>query len=101
MMEVTVEVKSEITMRDLNSGFRSVNAICRIYGKGSESLNGVKIKAVCHEDFTLKPKLGSKSYAYYPDVFFINATKNIIFFIYDDRGCEVVAKKQGNHTPFV
>ena len=28
----------------------------------------------------------------YPDVFFVNVTKDIIFFIYDDRGCEVIAR---------
>ena len=42
------------------------------------------------KDFPLKPKFGGE-YAYYPDVFFINSSKNIIFFIYDDRGCEVIA----------
>lgn len=30
----------------------------------------------------------------YPDVFFINVTKDIIMFIYDDRGCEVIAKNK-------
>ncbi|MBP3951745.1 DUF3885 domain-containing protein [Bacillus suaedae] len=49
------------------------------------------IKAICNEDFPLKPKLGGENGSYYPDVFFINASKNIIFFIYDDRGCEVIS----------
>lgn len=49
------------------------------------------IKAACNEDFPLKPKFKKEEGAYYPDVFFINVSKNIIFFIYDDRGCEVVA----------
>lgn len=57
------------------------------------------IKAICHEDFTLKPKLGSKGCSYYPDVFLINVTKNIIFFIYDDRGCEVIAKDKESIRP--
>jgi len=47
------------------------------------------IKAVIHEDFPLKPKLGGYPTGY-PDVFFVNVTKNVIFFIYDDRGCEVI-----------
>jgi hypothetical protein len=47
------------------------------------------IKAACNEDFPLKPKLGCR--VGYPDVFFINVTKDVIFFIYDDRGCEVIA----------
>ncbi|MCT8140293.1 DUF3885 domain-containing protein [Anaerobacillus sp. CMMVII] len=49
------------------------------------------LKASCHEDFPLKPKFGGNNGSYYPDVFFINVSKNIIFFIYDDRGCEVIA----------
>lgn len=37
------------------------------------------IKAACNEDFPLKPKFGRRNGSYYPDVFFINASKNIIF----------------------
>lgn len=48
------------------------------------------IQAACNEDFPLKPRFGG-DYAHYPDVFFVNKTKNVIFFIYDDRGCEVIA----------
>lgn len=43
---------------------------------------------------TLYPRLGSKQEISYPDVFFVNATKDIIMFIYDDRGCEVIAKNK-------
>jgi len=43
------------------------------------------LKAACNEDFPLKPKFGGY-YIGYPDVFFVNTTKDIIFFIYDDRG---------------
>jgi hypothetical protein len=49
------------------------------------------IKATCNEDFPLKPRFRKEKSAYYPDVFFINVSKNIIFFIYDDRGCEVIS----------
>lgn len=49
------------------------------------------LKATCHEDFPIQPKLGKAKDTYYPDVFFVNATQDLIFFIYDDRGCEVVA----------
>ncbi|MBU8569508.1 DUF3885 domain-containing protein [Bacillus subtilis] len=47
-------------------------------------------KAASNEDFPLKPKFGGYSIDY-PDVFFVNITKDIIFFIYDDCGCEVIA----------
>ncbi len=51
------------------------------------------IQAICNQDFpSLKPSLTNPYYRYEPDVFFINITKNIIFFLYDDRGCEVIAK---------
>ncbi|WP_340082328.1 DUF3885 domain-containing protein [Terribacillus sp. FSL K6-0262] len=50
------------------------------------------LKAACNKDFPpLKPRF--KAHAGYPDIFFINKSKDIIFFIYDDRGCEVVAKE--------
>ncbi|ARK32542.1 DUF3885 domain-containing protein [Halalkalibacter krulwichiae] len=57
------------------------------------------IKATCNEDFPLQPKLGEENGSYYPDVFFINTSKNIIFFIYDDRGCEVIADKKETIMP--
>jgi len=51
------------------------------------------LKASLNEDFpSLKPRFGCDS-AQYPDVFFVNITKDIIFFVYDDRGCEVIAQK--------
>lgn len=49
------------------------------------------LKGALHEDFPLKPKFGTKG-IHYPDLFFVNQSKDIIFFIYDDRGCEVIAK---------
>lgn len=49
------------------------------------------LKGAIHEDFPLKPRFGADS-VYYPDIFFVNSTKDIIFFVYDDRGCEVIAR---------
>ena len=50
-------------------------------------------KAISHQDFSpLKPRLHNPYYSYEPDVFFVNATQNIILFMYDDRGCEIIAK---------
>ena len=57
------------------------------------------IQAVCNEDFSLKPKLGGKYGSFYPDVFFINTTRNMIFYIYDDRGCEVIANDKETLRP--
>ena len=59
------------------------------------------IKAACNEDFPLQPKLARKSHSLllYPDLFFINLSKNLIFFIYDDRGCEVIAKDKETLIP--
>lgn len=48
------------------------------------------LKAASNEDFPIRPKFGGYSIGY-PDVFFVNVTKDIIFFVYDDRGCEVIA----------
>lgn len=50
------------------------------------------IQAICNQDFpSLKPRLHNPFGLYEPDVFFVNVTKNLIFYIYDDRGCEVIA----------
>lgn len=49
------------------------------------------LKGAIHEDFPLKPKF-SDSFLHYPDVFLINLSRHLIFFVYDDRGCEVIAK---------
>lgn len=50
------------------------------------------LKASLNEDFPpKKPRFGRDS-IYYPDVFFVNITKDIIFVVYDDRGCEVIAR---------
>lgn len=42
------------------------------------------IKAICNHYMDFQPKI-------YHDVFFINKTKNTIFHIYDDRGCDVLS----------
>lgn len=57
------------------------------------------IKAACNEDFPLQPKFRKEKGMYYPDVFFINVTKSAIFFIYDDRGCEVIAADKETLRP--
>ncbi|TDL85378.1 DUF3885 domain-containing protein [Vibrio vulnificus] len=56
------------------------------------------LKAASNEDFPLKPKFGGYSINY-PDVFFVNITKDIIFFVYDDRGCEVIAREADQIRP--
>jgi len=51
------------------------------------------LKAICNQDFhSLQPRLHNPYGLYEPDVFFINVTKDVIFYIYDDRGCEVIAR---------
>lgn len=42
------------------------------------------IKAICNQDMGIKPSL-------YHRVYFINKSKNTIFHIYDDRGCDLLA----------
>jgi len=57
------------------------------------------IKAICNKDFSLQPKLNSKFLLYYPDVFFVNISKGLIYFIYDDRGCEIIAVNKSSLHP--
>ncbi|HDR7544199.1 TPA: DUF3885 domain-containing protein, partial [Bacillus thuringiensis] len=53
------------------------------------------IQAANHEGFSaLYPRFGRKKEISYPDVFLINVTKDIVMFMYDDRGCEVIAKNK-------
>ncbi|WP_142346121.1 DUF3885 domain-containing protein [Bacillus cereus] len=53
------------------------------------------IQATNHKDFPdLYPRFGRKKEISYPDVFLINVTKDIVMFMYDDRGCEVIAKNK-------
>ncbi|MGZ4161093.1 MAG: DUF3885 domain-containing protein [Neobacillus sp.] len=56
------------------------------------------LKAASNEDFPLKPKFGGYSIGY-PDVFYVNISKDIIFFVYDDRGCEVIAVEADRIRP--
>ncbi|MGG1663393.1 DUF3885 domain-containing protein [Brevibacillus sp. NRS-1366] len=45
------------------------------------------IRAICNQDMGIKPKI-------IHDVFFVNLSKNTIFHIYDDRGCDVLASSK-------
>lgn len=56
------------------------------------------LKGALHEDFPLRPKFG-ENFVHYPDVFFVNATKDVVFFMYDDRGCEVIARTADRLCP--
>lgn len=56
------------------------------------------VQAASNEDFPLKPKFGVSSLDY-PDVFFVNISKEIIFFIYDDRGCEIISRDSNRIRP--
>lgn len=43
------------------------------------------LKAICNTDVGIKPSIDNR-------VFFINVKKETIFHVYDDRGCDLVAK---------
>ncbi len=42
------------------------------------------LKAICNQDMGLKPSI-------FHDVYFINVSKDTIFHVYDDRGCDLLA----------
>ncbi|MED1203266.1 DUF3885 domain-containing protein [Heyndrickxia acidicola] len=51
------------------------------------------LKTLTNRDFpSLKPRLSNEVGMQYPDVFFVNVSKNIIFFMHDDYGCEIISK---------
>ncbi|MCM3789266.1 DUF3885 domain-containing protein [Domibacillus indicus] len=43
------------------------------------------LKAICNQDMGIKPSI-------FHDIFFINVKKETIFHVYDDRGCDLLAK---------
>lgn len=57
------------------------------------------VRGACNRDFQLKPKLVGTGVSYAPDMFFINRTKRIIYYVYDDRGCEVIAADRESIRP--
>ncbi|WP_419881590.1 DUF3885 domain-containing protein [Peribacillus sp. B-H-3] len=49
------------------------------------------LKALTNRDFpSLKPRLSDECGMQY-DVFFVNVSKNVIFYMHDDTGCEVIS----------
>ncbi|MFC0273507.1 DUF3885 domain-containing protein [Metabacillus herbersteinensis] len=43
------------------------------------------LKAICNQDMGIKPSI-------FHDIFFININRETIFHVYDDRGCDLLAK---------
>ncbi|WP_144557943.1 DUF3885 domain-containing protein [Shouchella miscanthi] len=59
------------------------------------------IKAICNQDFKdLTPRFNDKLLSTYPEVFFINKDKGIIFHIYDDRGAFLLFNDEKLHKEF-
>jgi len=51
----------------------------------TSDLNYIPIlKAICNYDLGVKPSISHR-------VYFINTSKNTIFHVYDDRGCDLLA----------
>lgn len=50
------------------------------------------IKAICNREMDIRPKI-------IHDVFFINLSKDTIFHIYDDRGCDIIASNKESIRP--
>lgn len=59
----------------------------------------LRLSLACNRDFQLKPKLIGTGVSYVPDVFFINRSKQLIYYVYDDRGCEVIAADRESIRP--
>ncbi|MFS0656857.1 hypothetical protein [Bacillus sp. 179-C3.3 HS] len=58
------------------------------------------IKAICHQDFKgMTPRFNDKS-SQYPEVFFINKDKGVIYHIYDDRGAFLIFKDERKYEEF-
>jgi len=52
------------------------------------------LQAICNQDFPeLYPRFKSRQ-MYYPEIFFVNPDKDIILYIFDDRGCFILTKNE-------
>ncbi|ARJ37885.1 DUF3885 domain-containing protein [Sporosarcina sp. P16a] len=49
------------------------------------------LKAICYEDFDSPTTILKQNSGSGYDIFFINQSKNIIYHLYDDRGCDIIA----------
>ncbi|PIC70661.1 hypothetical protein CSV77_06995 [Sporosarcina sp. P16b] len=49
------------------------------------------LKAICYEDFADPTTILKHNPESGYDIFFINQSKNIIYHLYDDRGCDIIA----------
>lgn len=47
------------------------------------------LKAICNQDMGIKPKI-------YHRVYFVNMSKDTIFYVYDDRGCDIAGSTPGD-----
>ncbi|MGE6556296.1 DUF3885 domain-containing protein [Exiguobacterium artemiae] len=52
------------------------------------------LQAICNQDFPeLYPRFKSRQ-TYYPEIFFVNPDKDIILYIFDDRGCFILTNNE-------
>ena len=52
------------------------------------------LKAICYEDFTHPSTILKNNPQSGYDIYFVNLSKEIIFHLYDDRGCDVLASNK-------
>ncbi|WP_443951814.1 DUF3885 domain-containing protein [Priestia megaterium] len=52
------------------------------------------LKAICYEDFAHPSSILKSNPQSGYDIYFINLSKEIIFHLYDDRGCDVLASNK-------
>ncbi|MET4654780.1 hypothetical protein ABIC15_001499 [Exiguobacterium sp. PvP048] len=52
------------------------------------------LQAICNQDFPeLYPRFKSRQ-TYYPEIYFVNPGKDIILYIFDDRGCFILLNEE-------
>jgi hypothetical protein len=49
------------------------------------------LKAICYEDFAHPSTILKNNQESGYEIYFLNLTKKIIFHLYDDRGCDILA----------
>ena len=52
------------------------------------------LSAISYEDFPHPTRILKRNYSSSYDIYFVNVTKKMIYHLYDDRGCDVIASNK-------
>lgn len=84
-------------LTDIGEGFGEEDSLVYRFvyaGKKGDILYPQLLKALCYQDFDHPSTILKNQQESGYDVYFINLTKKFIYHLYDDRGCDILAKNK-------